>query len=113
MNGYASRDFNINNPLCIDDRPHTHGNIVGFINHSRCSLFFASSLFEEHFNDKDFFIKSKVSIFVVVHAIRSWSLGYELLIKYKFCIPPTALYRCLTLGLPLHLPLGSKKKQIE
>jgi hypothetical protein len=39
MNDYASRKFNMKNLLYIDDHPHTHGNIVGFINSCRCSLF--------------------------------------------------------------------------
>ena len=42
MNGYASRKFNRNNMLYIDGRPHTHGNIAGLINSSRCSLFSAN-----------------------------------------------------------------------
>jgi hypothetical protein len=43
----------------------------------RCSLSSANCSFEEHSNDKEFFMKRKASRFVVVHAICSLSLGDE------------------------------------
>ena len=51
MNGYAFGNFNMKNLLYIDGHPRTHGNIVGFINSSMCSLFYANCSFEEHFNE--------------------------------------------------------------
>jgi hypothetical protein len=92
---------------------HTHGNIARFINSCRCSLFSANCSFEEHSNDKEFFMKRKASRFVVVHAIHSLSPGDELLINYNFCRPPTTHQRQLALGLPLDIPLGHKKNIIE
>ena len=89
MNGYAYGNFNGKIMLHINDHPHAHGNIAGFKNSSRCSLFFANCPFEEQFNDHDFFMKMKASRFVIVHAIHSLSLGDELLINYNFCRPPT------------------------
>jgi hypothetical protein len=99
--------------LYIDGHPCTHGNIAGFINSCRCSLFSANCSFEEHSNDKEFFMKRKASRFVVVHAICSLSPGDELLINYNFHRPPTTHQRWLALGLPLDIPLGCKKKIIE
>jgi hypothetical protein len=84
MNGYASGKFNMKNLSYIDGHPPTHGNIVGFINSCRCSLFSANCSFEELSNDKKFFMKRKTSKFVVVHAIHSLSFGDKLLINYKF-----------------------------
>ena len=113
MNGYASRNFNRKNLLYINGCPQTHGNITGFINSSRSSLFSANCCFKEHSNEKDFFMKNKASIFVVVHPIHSLSLSDELLIHYNFPRPPTACQKCIALGLPLDVPLGHKKKNIE
>ena len=56
-------------------------------------------------------MKRKVSIFVVVHAIHSLSLGDELLINYNFHRPLIAHQRSLTLGLPLDIFLGWKTKK--
>ena len=95
----------------IDGHPCAHGNIVGFINSSSCPLFSANCSFEEHFNDQEFFMKRKASIFVVVHAICSLSPGEELLINYNFCRLPSARQRCLALGLPLDVPLERKTKK--
>ena len=39
MNGYSYGNFNMKNLLYIDGHPQTHGNIAGFINSSRSSLF--------------------------------------------------------------------------
>ena len=111
MNGYVSVNFNKKNLLYIDGHPCTHGNIVEFINNSRCSLFSANCSFQEHLNDQEFFMKRKASIFVVVHAIRSLSHGDDLLINYNFHRPPTAHQRHLALGLPLDIPLGRKTKK--
>jgi hypothetical protein len=108
MNGYPSRNFNRKNLLHIDGRPRTHGNIVGFINSCTASLFSTNCSFEEHSNDKEFFMKRKASIFFVVHAIHSLSLGEELLINYNFHRPPITHQKHLVLGLPLDLPLGCK-----
>ena len=83
MNGYAFGNFNRKNLLYIDGHPQTHGNIEEFINISRFSLFSANCSFEEHSNNKDFFMKKKTSKFVVVHAIRSLSPSAELLINYS------------------------------
>ena len=58
MNGYALQNFNRKNMLYIDGHPRTHGNIAGFINSTRSSLFSANFCFEEHSNDKEFFIKT-------------------------------------------------------
>ena len=77
MNGYVSRKFNRKNLLYLDGRPQIHGNIVGFINSSRNSLFSANCSFEEYFNDHELFMKRKASRFVVVHAILSLSHGDE------------------------------------
>ena len=90
MNDYVSRNFNRNNMLYIDGHTCTHGSIGGFINSSRCSFFFASCSFEEHFNDQEFFMKRKAYRFVVVHAIHSLSPSDDLLINYNFFISPTA-----------------------
>ena len=46
MDGYVYRKFKKKNLLFIDGRPQTHGNIVGFVNSSRYSLFFTNCLFE-------------------------------------------------------------------
>ena len=75
INGYVSGNFNMKNLLYIDGHPRTHENIASFINSSKLSLFYANCSFEEHFNDQEFFMKRKVSIFVVVHAIHSFSPG--------------------------------------
>jgi hypothetical protein len=101
MNGYDYRNFNKKNLLYIDGHPQTHGNIAGFINSCKSSLFSAHFFFEEHSNDKEFFMKRKAFRFVVVHAIHSLSLGNELLINYNFHRPPTTHKKCLALGLPL------------
>jgi hypothetical protein len=95
MNGYAYGNFNRKNLLYIDGRPQTHGNIIGFINSCRASLFSANCSFEEHSNDKEFFMKRKASKFVVVHAIHSLSPGDELLINYNFRRPPTLIKNSL------------------
>ena len=108
MNDFVYGKFNKKNLIYIDGHPFTHGNIAGFINSSRCSLFFANCSFEEQFIDQELFMKRKTSRFVVVHAIHSFSLGEELLINYNFHRPPTSHQRCLTLGLPLDIPLGHK-----
>ena len=71
MNGYVSGNFNMKNLLYIDGHPCTHENIAWFINNSRCSLYFANCLFEEHLNDEELFMKMKESIFTVVHAIHT------------------------------------------
>jgi hypothetical protein len=113
MNDYASGNFNKKNLLYIDGHPWTHGNIAGFINSCRSSLFSENCSFEEHSNDKEFFMKRKASIFLVVHAICSLSLGDKLLIKYNFRRPPTTHQKCFAFGLPLDVPLGHKKKMIE
>ena len=81
MNGYVYGNFNKKNMLYIDGCPRTHGNIAGFINSSRCSLFFTNCSFEEHFNDQDFFMKRRAPRFVGVRALRSLSLGDDLLIN--------------------------------
>ena len=47
MNGYVSRKFNRKKLLYIDGHPCTHGNIVGFINSSRCPLYSVNLSFEE------------------------------------------------------------------
>ena len=112
MNGYFSRNFNMTNLLYIDSRPHSHGNIARFINSYRCSLFSANCSFEEHFNDHEFFMKRKASIFFVAHAIHSLSRSDDLLIKYNFRRPPTTRERHLALGLPLNIPLGCKTKKV-
>ena len=111
MNGYASGHFNRKNSLYIDGHPCTHGNIVGFINSSRCSLFSANCSFEEHFNDKKFFMKMKASRFVVVHVIHSLFPCDKVLINYNFRRPTTTRQRRLALGLPLDVPLGHKTKK--
>ena len=111
MNGYVSGKFNRKNLLYINGHPHTHRNIAGFMNSSRCSFSFAKCSFEEHFNDEEFFMKRKASKFVVVHAIHSLSPGEDLLINYKFRIPSTTSQRHFALGLPLDIPLGSNKKK--
>ena len=90
MNGYACINFNRKNLLYTDGRPQTHGNIVGFINSSKSSLFSENCCFEEHSYGKEFFMKKKESIFVVVLVVHSLSLGEKLLINYNFRIPPTA-----------------------
>ena len=56
-------------------------------------------------------MKRKSSIFVVVHAICSFSLGDKLLINNKFCKPPTSRQRWLALRLPLDVPLGVGPKK--
>jgi len=112
MNGYVSKPFNIKNLLYIDARLCTDGSIVGFMNSSRCSLFSANCSFEEHFNDHEFFMKRKASIFFVAHAIHSLSRSDDLLIKYNFRRPPTTRERHLALGLPLNIPLGCKTKKV-
>jgi hypothetical protein len=72
MNGYSFGNFNRKNFLYINDYPQTHGNIAWFINSCRSSLFSANCSFEEHSIEKEFFMKMKASIFVVVvHGIRS------------------------------------------
>jgi hypothetical protein len=63
MNGYASGNFKSKNMLCIDGHPKTHGNITGLINSYRASLFSTNCSFEEHSNDKEFFMK-KVGIHI-------------------------------------------------
>jgi hypothetical protein len=113
MNGYDSRNFNRKNLLYIDGRPQTHGNIAGFINSCRSSLFTTNCSFEEHSNDKEFFMKRNATIFVVMHAISSLSLGYELLINYNFRRTPTTGKKHLALGLPLDYPSGRKKNIID
>ena len=113
MNGYAFGNFNRKNMLYIDSCPRTHGNIVGFINRSKSSLFSANCCFEKHSNDKEFLMKRKASRFVVVHTICSLSPSDELLINYNFCRLPTTRQKCLALGLPLDVPLGHKKKNID
>ena len=75
MNYYSSK---------IDVFPQIHGNIARFKNHCRCLFFSANYSFEEHSNDKDMFIKTNASLFVLVHAICSMSHGDILLINYKF-----------------------------
>ena len=75
-------------------------NIARFINSSRLSLFYGNCSFEEHFNDQELFMKTKASIFVVVHVIHSFSLGDELLINYNFHGTPTARSRHLALDYP-------------
>ena len=92
---------------------HELGNITGFINSSRASLFSANCCFEEHSNDKEFFMKKKASTFFVVHVVRSLSPSDELLINYNFHKPPNTHQKPLALGLPLDVPLGHKKKNIE
>ena len=84
MNGYVSGNFNMKNLLYIDGHPCTHGNIIGFINSCRCSLFHANYSFEEHTNEKEFRMKKKESRFVGVHAIHSFYHGDDLLINYNF-----------------------------
>ena len=113
MNGCGSRKFNMKNLLYINVHPCTHRKNARFINIFRCSLFSANCSFEEHSNDKDLFMKNKASIFVVVHAIRSLSLGDELLINYKFRRPTNTHQIRIALGLPLDIPLGRKKKFID
>ena len=105
--------FNRKNLLYIDDHPHTHGNIVGFINSSMCSLIFANCSFEKQFNGQDFFMEKKAYKFVVVHAMRSLSPGDELLINYNFCRPPNSRQNWLALGLALDVSFGNKKKIIN
>ena len=112
MNGYPG-NFNRKNLLCINGHPRTHRNISRFINSSRSSSFSENCCFEEHSNDKEFFMKNKASRFVVVHEVCSLSLGDKLLIRYNFHRPPTTHQKCLALGLPLDIPLGHKKKNIE
>jgi prepilin-type processing-associated H-X9-DG protein len=113
MNGYVTRNFNRKNMLYIDGHTQTRGDIARFINSSISSLFSANCCFEEHSNDKEFFMKKKEYRFVVVHVVHSLSPGDELLINYNFCRPPIARQKCLALGLPLAAPLGHKKKNIE
>ena len=113
MNGYAYEKFNKKNLSYINGHPRTHGNIAWFINRSRSSLFNENCCFQEHSNGKEFFMKKKASIFVVVYAVRSLSPSDELLINYNFHIPPTTHYKCLALGLPLDVPLVYNKKNIE
>jgi hypothetical protein len=113
MNDYAYGNISKKNMLNIDNRPWTHRNIAGFINNCRSSLFSANCSFEEHSNDKEFFMKRKTSRFVVVHAIHSLSLGDELLINYNFHRPPTTRQKLLALGLSFDIPLGRKKKTTE
>ena len=79
MNGYVARNFNRKTFLYIDGHPRTHGNITRYINSSRSPLFSANCFFEEHSNDKEFFIKKKASRFVVVHVVHSFSPCDELL----------------------------------
>ena len=88
MNNCAYGNFNKKNLLYINGRQKTHGNIAGFINHFRSSLFTANCSFEKHSNDKEFFMKRKAFRFVVVHAICSLYLGDKLLINSNFCRPP-------------------------
>jgi hypothetical protein len=45
MNGYAYGNFNRKNMLYIDSHPRTGGNIAGFINNYRSSLFSANCFF--------------------------------------------------------------------
>ena len=47
MNGYVYGNFNKKNLLYIDGHSRTHGNIVGFINSSRCPLYSVNLSFEE------------------------------------------------------------------
>ena len=56
-------------------------------------------------------MKSKVSIFVVVHTIHSFPIGDELLINYNFRRPPTTCQICLAVGLPLDVSLVGKGKK--
>jgi hypothetical protein len=42
MNDYDSKNLNMTNLLYINSHPHTLGNIAGFINSFRCSLFNAN-----------------------------------------------------------------------
>jgi len=113
MNGYSFGNINKKNLLYIESHPRTHGNIIGFINSCRASLFSANCSFEEKSNDTDFFMKRRASIFFIVHEICSVSLDDKFLIKYKFHRPPTAPQKSLALGLPLDFPLGHKKNIIE
>jgi len=69
MNGYAYGNFNRKNMLYINNCSQSHGNIAGFINSYRASLFTANFSFEELSNVKELFMKRKASKFVVVHAI--------------------------------------------
>jgi hypothetical protein len=80
-----------------------------FVNSYKSSLFSEDCSFEEHSNDKEFFMKRKASNFVFLHAIHSLSSSDELLIYYNFRRPPTACKKHLALGLPLDVPLGNKK----
>ena len=106
MNGYAFGNFNRKNILYIDGLPQTHGSISRFINSCKSSLFSANYSFEEHSNDKEFFMKRKASRFVVVHAIRSLSPGDELLINYNFHIPLTVHKKMPCIESTFRRPLG-------
>ena len=112
MTHYASENFNRKNLLYTNGHPNTHGNIVGFINSCRFSLFYKTCSFDEHSNDNEFFMKMKASRFVVVHAIYSLSLIDELLVNYNFLRTPITHQRNLLLGLALDVRLGHKKKNI-
>ena len=68
MNGYAFGNFNSKKFLCIRGHACTYGNIVGFINSYRCSLFSTNCSFEQHSNYK-LFMKRKTLRFVILHAI--------------------------------------------
>ena len=113
MNGYAIVKFNRKNLLYINGHRQTHENITGFINSFKSSLFSANCFFEEHSNDKEFFMKKKASKFIVEHAVHRLCLGDELLINYNFRRPSNSHKKCIALGLPLNVRLGCKKKSIE
>ena len=55
MDGYVYGKFNSKNLLYIDGHLGTHGKITGFINSSRCSLFYANCSFAKHSNEQEFF----------------------------------------------------------
>ena len=61
IHAYASRIFNRKNILYINGHLETHGNIIGFINRSKSSLFRENCSFEKHSNDIELFMKNKES----------------------------------------------------
>ena len=65
--------------LCINEHPYTHGNTARFINSCVCSLFSASCLVKKLYNDKEFFMKMKASIFIFMYEVHSMSTCDELL----------------------------------